>query len=934
MANDVNFSIGADTKSAERSIDSLTNSLKTIQKFAAAAIAVFAGKQVVDFFNSGIQAAVDQEQAMASLGQQLKATGEFSTKTLEQFAAFADELEKTTQFGDDLVISQLAVAKAMGLSNEQSKDLVKAATELSAVTGDSLASSVEQLGKTYDGITGKSPVLKAALAGVSKEALAAGEGIKAVQKAFGGSAAAQIDTYAGALKQAQNAYGNFQEAIGKIIIENPTLIATIKGLTEIFSELETSINDNSSEISKFVTTSAQIFLFSLNEMVKGTGLAIKSFQILSNGLLVFGAAAIKSAELFLKVFGGEESKKKAEELEKLGLQFETFFKDRVEGQKKFNEGFDELAKAIEEITLKAANATEKLSKAEQEAAAAREKTVQEEKKANEKREAALKSLAALQKKVIDETAGAFEKIQIKRDEDLAQLKRIEKEAGGASKETNELRERILQQYDKAYKEALVDLRSAEDKYHKESLNAAKEASDRQKKEIEDRQKEISTILQNTNIFQQIKLSLDPNAASDLKSEITKNLGTIAANIGATVVAGVANGAAGASSVADTVANLISKIPVVGGLISELVKLAGQAPEENKKNIQGFVKGIPQFLENVNVNLGALNGILTEVIGPIIKKVIDEVGIFDLLSKLGQNLVSLPGLIKTIALGVRDGLRGSGGELSDAFKKGVADTKAEIGRFAESVRNFFGTFANQLRSAFDYVFKNNPLLNELKSMKELITRVKLVIEFISTLFQSIPGAFVQIRDTINAIADKFNGAFENLGAKFTDGFLQVRDQITSLFSGIGEAFKNFPGQIRDALSDLFNGIKDAIKNAFSGDKIKGATEKIKGGGGGFQLPKFATGITEVPSGFENDGFLARLSSGERVVDKNSNQDLKDFLANSRAGGLGNEQMISLLSEISSKLNNSGSQTIEVTVDKKVLGKTILDLNRRNERLATR
>jgi len=98
-------------------------------------------------------------------------------------------------------------------------------------------------------------------------------------------------------------------------------------------------------------------------------------------------------------------------------------------------------------------------------------------------------------------------------------------------------------------------------------------------------------------------------------------------------------------------------------------------------------------------------------------------------------------------------------LSDAFKKGVADTKAEIGRFAESVRNFFGTFANQLRSAFDYVFKNNPLLNELKSMKELITRVKLVIEFISTLFQSIPGAFVQIRDTINAIADKFNGAIK-------------------------------------------------------------------------------------------------------------------------------------------------------------------------------
>jgi hypothetical protein len=45
-------------------------------------------------------------------------------------------------------------------------------------------------------------------------------------------------------------------------------------------------------------------------------------------------------------------------------------------------------------------------------------------------------------------------------------------------------------------------------------------------------------------------------------------------------------------------------------------------------------------------------------------------------------------------------------------------------------------------------------------------------------------------------------------------------------------------------------------------------------------QLATGITEVPAGYPNDSFPARLTSGERVVDAGTNQDLKAFLAASR------------------------------------------------------
>jgi hypothetical protein len=64
---------------------------------------------------------------------------------------------------------------------------------------------------------------------------------------------------------------------------------------------------------------------------------------------------------------------------------------------------------------------------------------------------------------------------------------------------------------------------------------------------------------------------------------------------------------------------------------------------------------------------------------------------------------------------------------------------------------------------------------------------------------------------------------------------------------------------------------------------------------------ATGITEVPQGFRNDTFRANLSSGERVVDANTNQDLKLFLAT-------NNNNTQLLSSILNRLDSLERTTV--------------------------
>lgn len=74
-------------------------------------------------------------------------------------------------------------------------------------------------------------------------------------------------------------------------------------------------------------------------------------------------------------------------------------------------------------------------------------------------------------------------------------------------------------------------------------------------------------------------------------------------------------------------------------------------------------------------------------------------------------------------------------------------------------------------------------------------------------------------------------------------------------------------------------------------------------------QLATGITEVPSGYPNDTFPARLTSGERVVDAGTNEDLKGFL-----GGSGdmNRTLLAILNRLDRIENhtvvNIGNRTI--------------------------
>lgn len=225
--------------------DGLAEKSKATFKSIAAAAAV-AGAAVVASFGvlvaKSIAAAAEEQVAVNKLNQSLANAGTFSVEASQKIQDFASQLQATTTIADDAAIGLVALSRNFARSNDEAVKLTQAAVELSAATGVDLNTAVEGLGKTLSGQAGRLAQTVPALRGLSEEALKSGAALDTVLKRFGGSAAAQVNTFSGAFAQLKNTFGDFQEAIGNIIIKSPGLVAAFKFISGVIAQLTKSLN--------------------------------------------------------------------------------------------------------------------------------------------------------------------------------------------------------------------------------------------------------------------------------------------------------------------------------------------------------------------------------------------------------------------------------------------------------------------------------------------------------------------------------------------------------------------------------------------------------------------------------------------------------------------------------------------------------------------
>lgn len=282
MAEKLEFDLKVGVNELQKAISDATTGSKKLGDTISTALGTFAGQAAIkgfgllgdaigsvgSFLKESVKASQEQEDALNKLSQALRATGSFTQQALDDFDQFSDQLERVSLFAGDVVLSQIAVAKSFGATNQQAKDLVQAAANLAATFGGTLEENVAKLSKTLSGVVSKD--LKAAipeLRSFSKEAIESGEAIRLVNERFGGAAAAQVDTYTGQLNQLEDAFGKIQEEVGNVITQSDI----VKGAFEVVSSTIFSLVDalkayqTQSKVQKqgFVDTQTEIDILSV-----------------------------------------------------------------------------------------------------------------------------------------------------------------------------------------------------------------------------------------------------------------------------------------------------------------------------------------------------------------------------------------------------------------------------------------------------------------------------------------------------------------------------------------------------------------------------------------------------------------------------------------------------------------------------------------------
>ena len=249
--------------------------------------------------------------------------------TSQRLLEFASAMQQVTTFGDEVTISAMAQAAAF-TSNEQAiEQMTIAAQNLAVGKGMDLKTSMDLISKSVFSTTDA----------LTRYGIKAGEStsltdkfnktMKAVNTQVGGQAAAEVDTYAGSIKQLSNTWGDLGEKLGGVLAEallpivkilskiaegllflspiiSPLIAAmTSLGLAILFTSkrLKTAIADAKGAATAF---------FGLEKGAKAAAVGVKSLRIaLSIGIF----AAIEGVSFLMSKFSKDTESAKVETVE-------------------------------------------------------------------------------------------------------------------------------------------------------------------------------------------------------------------------------------------------------------------------------------------------------------------------------------------------------------------------------------------------------------------------------------------------------------------------------------------------------------------------------------------------------------------------------------------------------------------------------------------
>lgn len=290
--------------------------------------AAFAVTSVINFAKSTISSFDAAAQAEAKLLNALNGRRDIQEELIKQ----ASEIESRTIIPDEAIVQNQAFLAAQGLTVEQIKKTIEAAVQLSAVTGEDLASSTQKLAGTYEGVVGRLGKLDSAFTKLSKEQLANGGAIDLVNSKYKGFAETAAETGTGPLKQLENQFDNLKEKIGA------QLVGGINNVIEVFSVFVGAADDGLTALQSLGNSAGETnkVFKGTKEQLKEAGEALVSFSILQKEQQI---ATLEAQDV--------NADKAKEQLAQLKQNFKELNEVKKEETKKDTENTDKQLNSLE-----------------------------------------------------------------------------------------------------------------------------------------------------------------------------------------------------------------------------------------------------------------------------------------------------------------------------------------------------------------------------------------------------------------------------------------------------------------------------------------------------------------------------------------------------------------------------------------------------------
>ena len=203
--------------------------------------------QVVSKVTSG---ATENFLAQNKALQQYNATVAKFGKSLSNLNKIQNEVSRNNFFDGDSINNATKMAVAMGLTEKQIEDVLKASTDLAASGVMPLDQAVKELSRSYSGNLEELKRLNPELAKLTKEQLKQGAAVRIIGKQYKGMADAMANTFEGRDTQWNNSFSDLQAAVGGVI--QPVKFGFQGRMMDSLNKITEWINENKISIIKFL----------------------------------------------------------------------------------------------------------------------------------------------------------------------------------------------------------------------------------------------------------------------------------------------------------------------------------------------------------------------------------------------------------------------------------------------------------------------------------------------------------------------------------------------------------------------------------------------------------------------------------------------------------------------------------------------------------